>query len=310
MRRVPAGWPDGRTRLLGIVGDPLDHSLSPRLHSEVLRRLDRNLIYVPFPVSAPRLRRFVREAPEFGLVGFNVTTPYKERVARWVRPADGETRRTGIVNTVRYRRGEPVGCGTDGEGILSHLDALGLGAEPFGLLGFGATARSLTARSLTARGLTARGLTARGPTARARRRGAPPAAIVTRRPAAVRATLRRWGGDSAGPVLDWATLARGSEGETAWPRLWISALPPSTAVPVEFWRRVGSRGLLIDLNYGPGRTGLVEQARREGWRAAGGLGPLCRQAALSLGWWLGTEVPAELYFRALGASERSLRPVR
>jgi len=309
---APSFLPDGRTRLLGIVGDPIGHSLSPRLHTAVLRRLGRNFVYVPFPVPEPRLEQFVLNASSFGVAGFNVTTPYKERVACWVRPLDAETERTGMVNTVRCG-GVAEGYSTDGAGILSFLRAAGLGGQPFGVLGFGATARSLAARALAD--------------------GAPLACVVSSRPAETAARLQRWGGSV--PVVSWtepaglgAEMDPSAAGEAAAEAagagrgdrpgaavrkvgVWVSTLPPDAA-PLPAWLGAarGPDTVLCDLNYGPDRTALAEQARAFGWRACDGLGPLCHQGALSLGFWLGEEVPVELFRRALGRSLRSLRPAR
>ncbi|MEZ4651291.1 MAG: hypothetical protein R3E97_21370 [Candidatus Eisenbacteria bacterium] len=108
--------PNGRTRLLGILGDPIDHSLSPELHTAVLRKLDRNMLYVPVPVSKGRLRAFLGLAAEQGFRGCNVTTPYKEQVPRAAEPRDGDTQdghgeyvdvRCAGPETGRGRNGRP-----------------------------------------------------------------------------------------------------------------------------------------------------------------------------------------------------------
>jgi shikimate dehydrogenase len=302
------------------VGRPLEHSLSPTLQTAVLRALDRNLIYLPLPVSEDRLPALLFEAPGLGILGFNVTTPYKETVAHLVRPLDEETARTGMVNTVVIAEGGPAGCGTDGAGILRYLQTAGLGGVPYGVLGFGATARSLAYRGL--------------------REGRPPAVIVTRRPDATRAVLAFWNGgwseggkrgaedersapaERIGPaeriaVTGWDDLGvepgRGGAETAPLPRpgVWVSTLRPDRpSLPDQFWAWAGAGMVLLDLNYGVGRTVRMEEARMHGWRSADGLGPLCCQAALSLSLWLGEDVPAEMYFRALGRAERSLHPGR
>jgi shikimate dehydrogenase len=287
--------PDGRTRLLGIIGDPIAHSLSPALHTAVLRMLDRNLIYLPFPVSGDRLESFLRTAPLFGVVGLNVTTPFKEAAALAVLPGDEETKRTRMVNAIRFRGGGAFGIGTDGEGILRWLDEAGLGGSPFGLLGFGPTARSLAARSLA--------------------QGRPLTRILTRRPEETRSRLDalapRPPASSGGMPLVCGWGEPGAIGGAGEPRLWVSTLPPDAEMPSQgFWGRGSAESILLDLNYGAGRTGLAEQARSRGWLAAGGLGPLCHQAALSLSFWLEEEVPVSLFRQALGSPERSLRPSR
>jgi shikimate dehydrogenase len=291
----PRWLPDGRTRIIGIVGRPLEHSLSPGLHTSVFQALARNLIYLPLPVSEDRLPALISEAPGLGLLGFNVTTPFKETVARLVRPLDDETARTGVVNTVTVADDGAAGCGTDGPGILAYLRISGFAGVPYGILGFGATARSLTFRGL--------------------RDGCPPAVIVTRRGAAVREVLLSWGSETI-VVAGWDHLANNSDrGEAAvepgWPGLWVSTLRPDLpALPAGFWARAGTASVMVDLNYGAGRTVRMEEARMQGWRSSDGLGPLCCQAALSASLWLGEDVPASNYFRALGRTERSLRPGR
>jgi shikimate dehydrogenase len=242
------------------------------------------LIYLPFPVSEDRLPAFLALAPRLGVRGLNVTTPYKEAVARLVQPMDEETRQAGMVNTVCFPDPAPRGCGTDGAGILDYLRGAGLAGEAYGVLGFGSTARSLAYRGWAT--------------------GHPPQVVVTRRPAEVRSVLESWGAGTVA-VADWSGLGPAS------PRLWVSTLRPEVpALPAEFWAAGGNAGVLLDMNYGPDRTTRMAEARTRGWRAADGLGPLCRQAALSLSLWLGEEVPARLFFRALGRTERSLRPER
>jgi shikimate dehydrogenase len=316
--------PDGRTRLLGIVGDPLDHSRSPGLHTAVLRELGKNLVYVPVPVSGARLRAFLGLAVELGFVGLNVTTPYKEKVFRLVEAMDEETRRTRMVNTVAFDTAPPRGTGTDGAGVLRWLrwvDAPG----PYGVLGFGPTARSIVHRAWE---------------------GAPLEVVVTRRPRAVRLELAKWrdaddprgrapsgavdeqrgrapGRDTderrgsgrrvaegrlqgSGPnVVGWKQI---SEAHLAAVRTWISVLPPAVPLPQRFWELIDPSAVVLDMNYGNGRTDQCDAARTRGHRAADGLGPLLEQAALSLSTWLREDVPVALFQRVAGAAEDELRP--
>ncbi len=291
--------PNGRTRLLGIVGDPLDHSLSPQLMSEVLRQLGRNLLYLPLPVSADRLPELITLAPSLGLLGFNVTTPFKGAVARLVRPLDRETARTQMVNTVSFGARGAAGCGTDGAGILDCLEGWGMRAEPFGLLGFGATARSLTHRAW--------------------RDGRPLVAIRSRCPREVARQFDAW--EQAARVERRESLPSARRPETmGWglgvaeaPRLWISTLPPhaARARATQLWlRSLPSNAVILDLNYGEQRALLAAAARGRGLRVADGRAPLLAQAARSLSLWLGDEVDIALFERALGLSRRTLAPSR
>ncbi len=299
--------PNGRTRLLGILGDPLEHSLSPALHSAVLRRLDRNLLYVPLPVPEARLATFLREAGSMGIVGVNVTTPYKELVARRVTARDLETRRTRMVNTVTFTgargAGGAVGEGTDGAGVLSWLESVGADFEPLLILGGGPTARSVLHRAWM-RGWSA--------------------TLVTRTPEAARRTLAAWprivaAGKRPGRGEELARSARPSVigwdaiDSLSLPRLVISTLPPTVGASIarkRFFTALPPRSLVLDMNYGAGRIGLAEGARKAGCRAATGIGPLLHQAARSLSIWLQEDVPVSLFVHAWAGRTSELRFTR
>ncbi|MBD3162535.1 MAG: hypothetical protein GF346_09245, partial [Candidatus Eisenbacteria bacterium] len=136
---------DGRTRMLGLLGAPIGHSLSPRIQNHALQRLHENLVYLPFELAEEDLPAFLEIFPRMGGLGLNVTTPYKRRVGLLVRPGEDEVVATGIVNTVRFVGNEAIGHATDGRGLLSWMKANAISIPEGGLvlLGFGATARSI-----------------------------------------------------------------------------------------------------------------------------------------------------------------------
>lgn len=312
--------PSGSTQLFGILGDPLQHSLSPSLQTAVLRSLGVDGVYVPVPIGPSQIQSFFALAPSMGFVGVNVTTPFKELAAQQVEPLDRESERTGMVNTVCFhprsararartatgrtatgrtatgrtvttgKAALPRGCGTDGAGILRWLEVHAPVGAAVGILGFGPTARSLLHR-----------LWWKEP-----RRSV---ALVTRRPEDAARALAAWPkcgrgtgrllGAGAG-VFSWDNLPRGVE-------VWISTLPPSTPVLEAFWSTAAGT-LLLDMNYGPSRNTLATTARQRGLVAADGLGPLLEQAALSLSIWLQEDVGSEPFRRALGVSPRRLGP--
>ena len=271
---------DGRTRLLGLVGHGLAHSLSPNIHNHALQRLGENLVYVPFEIEEGDLPDLIRLFPRLGGLGLNITTPHKAAAGRLVRSGDPEVVHTGIVNTIAYREGTPIGHATDGRGFRAWMEAGRIRPGPGGvvLLGFGAACRSL-AHHL---GLEF------------------PLTIVSRTPAQAEAVLQSW-------------YAKGWAGLPARVVSWSGA-PPSMAVlvvgglPAEFSRSrevatwlagLDPAGMVVDLNYGPARTPLRDQARDRGLTAYDGLGLLVHQAALSLSVWLGRTIPAALLQEAL-----------
>src|SRR5260370_37029603 len=110
-----------RTRVYGVIGDPVGHSLSPLLHNTgfVARHVDA--VYLPFLVHD--LRDFLAAVPEFGIHGFSVTHPHKQVILKYRRECDPLSSEIGAVNTVVVRRdGSLYGCNTDYLGVLRALE--------------------------------------------------------------------------------------------------------------------------------------------------------------------------------------------
>jgi shikimate dehydrogenase len=273
---------DGGTRLLGVLGRGIRHSLSPRIQNHAIGELGENLVYVPFEISEEDLPDFLRLFPRFAGVGLNVTTPHKTAVARLTRPGDDEVAMTGVANTIVFRDGQAIGRATDGLGFRAWMAGGGIRPGTGGvlLLGFGAVARSIAYRL--------------GPEF--------PLTVVSRDPAAAEAALQSWYAKGwtglpsraiawSDPPPSMAMLVVSTlpveEGRTRELASWLAGLDPS--------------GTLVDLNYGAGRTPLRDQARDRGIAAHDGIGLLVHQAALSLSMWLGRTVSPALLAGGLPA---------
>ncbi len=110
-----------RTRVYGVIGEPVGHSLSPLLHNTgfVARHVDA--VYLPFLVH--ELRDFLAAVPEFGIRGFSVTHPHKQGILKYLKECDPLAAEIGAVNTVVVRRnGSLYGCNTDYLGVLHALE--------------------------------------------------------------------------------------------------------------------------------------------------------------------------------------------
>jgi 3-dehydroquinate dehydratase/shikimate dehydrogenase len=131
-----------RTRVYGVIGDPVGHSLSPLLHNTgfITRRVDA--VYLPFLVKD--LRDFLKAAPEFGVRGFSVTIPHKQSILKHLREVEPLAAEIGAVNTVVVRRdGSLYGCNTDYIGILRALEKkLKLAGSRVLIFGAGGVARA------------------------------------------------------------------------------------------------------------------------------------------------------------------------
>jgi 3-dehydroquinate dehydratase / shikimate dehydrogenase len=109
------------TRVYGVIGDPIGHSLSPLLHNTGFVAGKVNAVYLPFLVH--QLPDFLEAVPEFGVRGFSVTLPYKQTLLKHLKECDPLAADIGAVNTVAVRRdGSLYGCNTDYVGVLRALE--------------------------------------------------------------------------------------------------------------------------------------------------------------------------------------------
>lgn len=113
-------------RLLGVIGDPIEHSLSPVLFEFVLRKLELPYRYRAFHVKVKELSDFLERACVEGITGLNVTIPHKERVIPLLDALDPHAEKLGAVNTVANERGHLIGYNTDVLGFTRSLVERGI----------------------------------------------------------------------------------------------------------------------------------------------------------------------------------------
>jgi 3-dehydroquinate dehydratase/shikimate dehydrogenase len=107
------------TKLVGIVGNPLSHSLSPVIHNRAFEALDLDFVYLKFPTSD--VRDFFENARPIGIEGFSVTIPHKTAVIPFLHEQTAEALEAGAVNTVFWRDGKWIGDNTDVHGVRAAL---------------------------------------------------------------------------------------------------------------------------------------------------------------------------------------------
>src|SRR6266851_2978513 len=131
-----------RTRVFGVIGDPIAHSLSPLLHNTGFVSRKINAVYMPFLVK--NMHDFLKAAADFGLCGFSVTLPHKQSILRHLQDCDALSSKIGAVNTVVVRRdGSLYGYNTDYVGVLHALEKkLRLAKSRVLVLGAGGSARA------------------------------------------------------------------------------------------------------------------------------------------------------------------------
>lgn len=136
---------NGKTMVCGLIGSPVEHTLSPMIHNTLAERLGHNLVYVPFPVETGRLGEAVTGAYALQFPGLNVTVPYKSEVMACLKEIDGLARDIGAVNTLVRIDGGYKGYNTDMEGLYRAMRSEGIqvSGERIILLGAGGAARAV-----------------------------------------------------------------------------------------------------------------------------------------------------------------------
>jgi shikimate dehydrogenase len=132
------------TILMGVIGNPIGHSLSPLMHNQAVERLGLNYIYLPFKVDPARLGEAIEAVRALGLRGINVTIPFKEKVIPYLDEISAEAQACGAVNLIKNEQGRLIGFNTDGKGFLASLADEGVSHINRALfIGAGGAARSL-----------------------------------------------------------------------------------------------------------------------------------------------------------------------
>lgn len=128
----------GKTRITGIFGNPIEHTLSPLMHNAAFQTLGLDICYVPFRVSPESLPDAVRAIRSLNMMGVNITIPHKEKVIPLLDKVHEEASFIGAVNTVTHNDGILTGYNTDGRGFLSSLTEEGISIEGKKILIIGA----------------------------------------------------------------------------------------------------------------------------------------------------------------------------
>lgn len=136
---------NGLTNVLGLIGHPVEHTMSPWIHNNLSKALDINSVYVPLHVLPGNLESAIKGAKALNLLGTNVTVPYKTQVMPYLDEIDEKALQIGAVNTIHYKDGKAYGYNTDAIGLLMSLQKaqIVLKGKNVCIIGAGGAARSV-----------------------------------------------------------------------------------------------------------------------------------------------------------------------
>ncbi|MFZ5633933.1 MAG: shikimate dehydrogenase [Bacillota bacterium] len=296
------GGIDGKTRICGIFGYPVEHSFSPAMHNAAFDCLGMNWVYVPFAVKPADLSAAVAAVRALNLAGVNVTVPHKQAVVEFMDRLSPAARLSGAVNTVVNSGGLLTGHNTDGEGFVRALEeeaGMQPAKAPALILGAGGAARAVAvALALN---------------------GCPEVVIANRtagRAGELGDLIRNQTG-CASSVLAWPGIpGRGSGEYHEWAgvlsrvRLVVQTTPLGMhpregEVPPFPFEMLNSGHVLVDLVYNPACTGFMKLGEAAGARVFNGMGMLLHQGAIAFELWTGQKPPVDIMRNALKISLRS-----
>lgn len=277
----------GSAKVLGIIGHPVNHSMSPLMQNAALTACGLDYIYVPFEVLSENLGQAITGLKALGVAGFNVTIPHKTAVMSYLDDVDESAVAAGAVNTVKNNSGRFIGYNTDGDGLVRSL-AADLDFVPQGhsivIIGAGGAARGATAALCRA---GARRIIIAN---RTRDRAIELTSVMSARFSGTELSIASDynGLQECLPNIDLVvnTTSLGMNNENI-PLLHLGSLPRTARV--------------YDMVYSPYVTPLLREAAARGLKSANGLGMLAAQGELSFTIWTGSVPPSGLMRSALDA---------
>jgi shikimate dehydrogenase len=276
-------------KIVGLIGHPLEHSLSPAMHNAAFQQLGIDYEYVPFEVLPKDLEEALTGLRALHLKGFNVTVPHKESVIPYLDEVTKIAEDIGAVNTVKIEDDKLIGYNTDGPGFIESLkqDAK---FEPKGkkvvILGAGGASRAV---AIVLAEAGAKTITLSD--------------VIESKAKLLSDRLCALFGETAYHVLinspelqksiEQADLLVNASPIGMYPKVNESPLPENI--------KLNPKLLVYDLAYNPAETKLLKTAKAAGAKTCSGLGMLVRQGAEAFTIFTGEEAPVEVMRKAVEA---------
>ena len=282
----------GKTKLLGIIGDPVEHSLSPVMHNAAIASLGLDYVYIPFPVKSADLSTALAGFSAVNLVGFSITIPHKQEIIPLLTEISDDAANIGAVNTVWRTASGWKGTNTDADGFVAPLTAMSKDMScdwakmtPV-VLGNGGAARAVIA------GLT--------------NLGCPEIHVVGRNRDRLARFYQSWSHapqiTSLLKIHHWDNLSSLiSAADLLVNTTPVGMSPQVNASPVaeHLMQKLKPQAIAYDLIYTPNPTQFLQLAQLQGATTIDGLEMLVQQGVAALKIWLQQPVPVEVMRNSL-----------
>jgi len=273
----------GETRIMGILGNPVGHSISPQIHNTISSLLGVNAVYIPLKSDISDLEDTVKGLKAVNISGFNVTIPFKEKIMRYLDECSQEAQLIGAVNTVVNKNGRLVGYNTDAEGFSKSFE------KTFGknfksarilILGAGGAARAVAVKAAM------QGADMINIVNRTIRRASEIADLINNNYTGCKAAALGFDDIKQRNLLEQTDVIINTTP--------IGMHPCIDDSPVGMEYEFSEKHTVYDLIYNPPETKLLKHAKKSGAKALNGLGMLLYQAIFAYELITGISVPDDV----------------
>lgn len=276
----------GTTKLLGVIGDPVEHSLSPVMHNAAIAHLGVDYVYLPLPVSAENLETAIAGFAAIGLQGFSITIPHKQAIIPFLSEISAIAAAIGAVNTVWRTPQGWSGTNTDVEGFVAPLQGQrDWQSASVVVLGNGGAARAVVA------GCAQLGCARIQVVGRNQDKLQAFQESWQNSSLSVPLSVHRW--EALSNLLPTATLVVNTTPVGMSPKVDASPLSPAEM------QYFPAEAIAYDLIYTPSPTRFLQLAQAQGAIAIDGLEMLVQQGAAALELWLQQPVPVDIMRQSL-----------
>ncbi|MFX1567970.1 MAG: shikimate dehydrogenase [Promethearchaeota archaeon] len=259
-----------QTKVLCLIGNPIEHSMSPIMHNAAIFDLNLDYVYLAFKIKPENLRVAVKGIRTFNFIGINVTLPFKQKIMQYLDEIDPIAKKIGAINTIKNDEGYLTGKNTDADGGITALKNTGykISGKNILLLGAGGAARALVYKMAEE---------------------ANKIIIINRnlkRALKLSNNIRKnFGINIEAKKLSRNTVKNGCmKADIIINTTPIGMYPniDESPIPIECLHE----GLIVyDIIYNPIVTKLIRDANQKGCKTLGGLDMLVNQGALAFEWW-------------------------
>jgi len=273
----------GKTRIYGVIGDPIEHSLSPTIQNAAFDALKMDCVFLAFQVKMGEVENAIRGMRGLAIAGLNVTMPHKSTVIPFLDEVEQAARFLDSVNTIRQDNGKLSGFSTDGIGALDALkhNGVGLKGKKVLLLGGGGAAKAI---AYMLAGEVAE------------------LVILNRSPEKIRHLTERLNRQFKARVTDGLLEPNAIQENIRDADVLINAtsvgMHPDEAHSLVESNLLRSDMTVMDIVYNPVETQLVKNAKAAGAKVVSGVEMLVHQGAASFKIWTGKAAPIEVMRKA------------